>query len=93
MVTRLARVMSEGMILIDRLTRSQGVMNLIALLQRPEISETLARLLKALAEAGETARETPAKGGIGSAIKLISDPGTQEALRLMSGIGKALSER
>ncbi len=90
MVSRLARVASEGMILIDRLTRADGVMNLIRLLERPEVGETLATLLGALAEAHSRVQEAPAKGGLGGAVRLMSDPGTQNALRLMAEIGKAL---
>ncbi len=93
MVTRLARVASEGMILIDRLTRSDGFLNLIRLIERPDIGDTLATLLGALAEAHEAVRETPAKGGLGGALRLVNDPGTQDALRLVSVIGKALSAR
>jgi len=90
MVSRLARVMSEGMVLIDRLTRADGFMNLVRLLERPEISETLGTVLGALADAHGSVQETPAKGGLGGAIRLMSDPGTQNALRLMAEIGKAL---
>jgi len=90
MVTRLARVASEGMVLIDRLTRADGFMQLIRLLERPEIGETLATLLEALGEAHGRVQEAPAKGGLGGAIRLMSDPGTQNALRLMAEIGKAL---
>ncbi len=90
MVSRLARVMNEGMVLIDRLTRADGFMKLIRLLERPEIGETLATLLEALGEAHGCVQEAPAKGGLGGAIRLMSDPGTQNALRLMAEIGKAL---
>lgn len=93
MVTRLARVASEGMVLIDRLTRAEGFMSLIRLLEKPEIAQTLGTVLGALADAHGNVQETPSKGGLGSAMRVISDPGTQNALRLMADIGKALSAR
>jgi uncharacterized protein YjgD (DUF1641 family) len=92
MVGRLARVASESIVLVDRLTRSDGFLRLIGLLERPDIQESLAGLLEAVAKAREQGRGAPSKGGIGGAVRLMSDPETQDALRFMAGLSKALTK-
>ena len=40
-VTRLASAMGEGMILMDRLTRNQGLMSLLQALNQPAVQDSL----------------------------------------------------
>lgn len=92
MVTRLASAFSEGMILLDRVTRNEGLIHLLKELDRPENQRFLISLSDAFTEASrEIATAPPAKGGVMSLCKLGCDPGTQEGLRLVSLIGKQLS--
>ena len=48
MVTRLARAVSEGVTLLDRLTRNEGLMRLLQVLDRPESQHLLVGLARAL---------------------------------------------
>ena len=91
MIGRLAHMAGESMVLLDRLTRSDGFLRLISLLERPDIQDSLAGLLEAVAEARKAGQQAPSKGGIGGAVKLMSEPGTQDALRMMALISKALT--
>lgn len=93
MVTRLVRAASEGMTLLDRLTRNEGLMRLLQVLDRPEnqyhlisLSEALNRMCRELATA------PPAKGGISGMLRLACEPGTQEGLRSLSLLGKYWGE-
>jgi len=94
MISRLAFVATEGLFLVDRLTRSAGFMRMIAILEREDIQETLTELLQAVSKAREDARAAPpAKGGLGSAMKVVADPDTQSALHLLAGIGRNLTAK
>ncbi|MCB1526554.1 MAG: hypothetical protein KDJ45_02485 [Hyphomicrobiaceae bacterium] len=89
MVTRLSSALSEGMILLDRLTRNQGVMRLLQVLDKPESQKLLLSFADALSSMSrELASTEPSKGGLGGVLKLASDPGTQEGLRSLSTLGK-----
>ncbi|MGD9670959.1 MAG: hypothetical protein AB7U75_18260 [Hyphomicrobiaceae bacterium] len=89
MVTRLSSAFSEGIILLDRLTRNQGFMRLLQVLDKPESQKLLLSFADALSSMSrELAATEPAKGGIGNIIKLATDPGTQEGLRSLSTLGK-----
>ena len=93
MVSRLASAFSEGITLLDRLTRNEGLIHLLQELDRPENQQFLISLSNAFTEASrDMATAPPASGGIGGLLKLVSDPGTQEGLRLMSLIGARLSD-
>jgi uncharacterized protein YjgD (DUF1641 family) len=94
MVGRLARVISEGLFLVDRLTRSDGFMRIVAILEREDIQEALTNTLQAVSKASEDARSAARpKGGFGSAIRLLSDPDTQSALQLMAGVCRNLTAK
>ncbi len=89
MVTRLSSALSEGMVLLDRLTRNQGFMRLLQVLDKPESQKFLLSFADALSSMSrELAVTEPAKGGIGNVLKLATDPGTQEGLRSLSTLGK-----
>lgn len=92
-VTRVASAFSEGITLLDRLTRNEGLVHLLRELDRPENQHFLISLSNAFTAASrDLASAAPASGGIGGLLKLVSDPGTQEGLRLMSLIGARLSD-
>lgn len=91
-VTRLSGAMSEGITLLDRLTRNQGLMSLLQVLDREDSQNFLIALSKAIHEASqEIASTPPAIGGIGCTLRVVRDPGTLEGLRLLSLIGKHMS--
>ncbi len=92
-VTRLASAMSEGLTLLDRLTRNEGLVHLLKELDRPENQHFLISLSNAFTEATrDIATAAPSKGGITGILRLACEPGTQEGLRLVSLIGQHLSE-
>ena len=92
-VTRVAGAMSEGIILLDRLTRNDGLMRLLQVLDRKESQQLLVALADAMhAASQDIAAAPPATGGIGCMLRVARDPGTQEGVRLLSVIGKHLSE-
>lgn len=91
-VTRLAGAMSEGLTLLDRLTRNEGLMRLFQVLDRQESQYFLIALSEAIRAASRDIPATaPATGGVGFLFRLARDPGTQEGLRLLSVFGKHLS--
>lgn len=93
MVVRLASAMSEGLNMLDRLTRNQGLMRLLQVLEREESQALLVALSDAIRAASHEIPATPpATGGIGCMIRVARDPGTQEALRLLSVFGQHLSK-
>lgn len=92
-VTRIGATAAEGMALLDRLTRNEGLMRLLHALGRPENQFLLMGLADALtATSRALATEPPARGGIGSTLRLVRDPGTQEGLRLLALLSSHLSE-
>lgn len=93
MVSRLASAMSEGITLLDRLTRNEGLVHLLRELDRPENQQFLISLSNAFTAASrDIATAPPAKGGFIGVCKLGCNPGTQEGLRLVSLLGAHLSE-
>ncbi len=88
-VTRLARTASEGITLLDRLTRNEGLMRLLQVLDRPESQYLLISLADALAKMSrELAAAPPAKGGVLGLLQLARKPGTQEGVRALSLLGQ-----
>jgi hypothetical protein len=91
-VTRLAGAMSEGLTLLDRLTRNEGLMHLLKVLDRHETQYLLIALSDAIhAASQEIPAAPPATGGLACMMRVARDPGTQEGLRLLSVFGKHLS--
>jgi len=89
MVSRLARTASEGMTLLDRLTRNEGLMRLLQVLDRPESQYLMISLADSLAKMSrELATAPPAKGGILGLLQLAREPGTQEGVRALSLLGQ-----
>lgn len=88
-ISRLALLAGELMCLVDRLARNPGFFRLLELLGRPAIQDTLVGLLEGIGQAREELREAPpSKGGISGLLQLAKDPGTQDALRLASAMGR-----
>lgn len=93
MVTRLASAFSEGITLLDRLTRNEGLVRLLHILDTPEIQHLLISLTHGLTKMSrEFAVTPPSSGGLVSLMKLATDPGTQEGLRSLSLLGKYMDE-
>ena len=93
MVARMASAFSEGVTLLDRLTRNQALIMLLQNLDRPENQALLRGLSEALGRTSlEMSVSPPAKGGLGALIKQLNDPGTQEGLRILALLGKHLGE-
>lgn len=91
-VTRMAGAMSEGLTLLDRLTRNEGLMRLLKVLDRQETQYLLIALSDAIhAASQEIPAAPPATGGLACMMRVVRDPGTQEAIRLLSVVGKHLS--
>ncbi|MGH8802684.1 MAG: hypothetical protein ACREX6_10390, partial [Casimicrobiaceae bacterium] len=89
MVARLARAISEGSTLLDRLTRNEGLLHLLRALERPEGQHLLMGLSKALSlTVGQIATSPPSSGGITGLWKLAREPGVQDALRSLSVLGQ-----
>ncbi len=88
-VTRLSSAASEGITLLDRLTRNQGLMRLLQVLDRPESQFLLLSLADAVGSMSrDLANAPPAKGGLFALLKLARQPGTEEGLRALSLLGQ-----
>jgi hypothetical protein len=93
MVTRLARAVSEGVILLDRLTRNEGFMRLLQMLDRQESQYLLMSLATGLGQMSrELATAPPARGGIRELFRLAREPGMQEGMRALSLLGRYWNE-
>jgi uncharacterized protein YjgD (DUF1641 family) len=92
-VTRMAGALSEGLTLLDRLTRNEGLMHLLKVLDRQDTQYLLIALSDAVhAASQEIPAAPPATGGLGCMMRVVRDPGTQEGIRLLSVVGKHLSQ-
>ena len=93
MISRVASTFSEGMSMLDRVTRNEGLMHLVRTLDRPQNQRLLISLADALSTtANQMSASKPAKGGIGVLINLARDPATQEGLQLLSTLSKNLAQ-
>ena len=89
MVVRMASAFSEGMVLLDRLTRNEGLMRLLRILDHPDVQCHLISLADSVHDiTRDIATAPPSKGGLGGMLKLAMEPGTHEGLRAMAIIGK-----
>jgi uncharacterized protein YjgD (DUF1641 family) len=92
-VTRMAGAMSEGLTLLDRLTRNEGLMRLLQVLDRPDSQNLLIALSEAVhAASQDIAASPPARGGLGCMMRVARDPGTQEGVRFLAILGKYMSQ-
>lgn len=88
-VGRLAEVAGELMIMADRLTRNEGVMRLLDLLEREHVVDTIVTLLESVSEAKANHQAT-STGGIGSLLKIMSDRDVQDGLQFVAAFSKAM---
>lgn len=92
MVSRLAGAMSEGLSLLDRLTRNDGLMHLLRTLDRQESQSLLVALSQAIhATSKDIAAAAPASGSLGDMLRIVRDPGTQEGIRFLAVLSRHLS--
>jgi uncharacterized protein YjgD (DUF1641 family) len=92
MVNRIASTFSEGITMLDRLTRNEGLTHLLRELDRAENQQFLIALSNAFTQASrELASSPPAAGGLTGLLRLMSDPGVQEGMRLMAIVGAHMS--
>ena len=92
MVARLAGTASEGMNLLDRLTRNEGLMRLLQVLDEEESQQLLVGLSEAIHKTSRDVAPTPpAVGGLACMLRIVRDPGAQEGLRLLAIVGNHLS--
>lgn len=91
-VTRVASALSEGITLLDRLTRNEGLMRLLQVLDHADSQRLLIGLAEGLrATSRDLAITPPAKGGLGELLQAARQPGTQEGLRVLAVLGQHLN--
>lgn len=91
-VTRIASTLSESLMLLDRLTRNEGLMRLLQVLDHPDSQTWLVALSESLNVATkEIAINPPARGGFLCLARVARDPGTLEGLRFVAALGKNMS--
>ena len=93
-VTRLASAMGEGMILMDRLTRNQGLMALLQALNQPAVQDSLECLADALRSGSVMDAvnvKTPKTGGYGGLLRMAKDPDVQDAVYLLARLLKGMN--
>jgi uncharacterized protein YjgD (DUF1641 family) len=92
-VHRLASALSEGITLLDRLTRNEGLIHMLREMDRPENQRFLICVSNAFtATTRDLATLPPARSGLAGLLKLMSDPGVQEGLRLLAMLAAKMSE-
>jgi uncharacterized protein YjgD (DUF1641 family) len=93
MVSRLASAMREGITLLDRMTRNEGLMNLLKVLDHPDVQCHLNSLANSMHDiTRDIATAPPSNGGLTGIMKLAMEPGTQEGVRALSIVGKYWGE-
>lgn len=92
-VLRVAGALSEGISLLDRLTRNEGLMRLLQVLDTKESQYVLIAVSEAIhAVCKDIPAQPPATGGLGCTLRVMTDPATLEGLRLLSVWGDHLSK-
>jgi len=93
-VTRLASAMGEGMILMDRFTRNQGLMSLLQALNQPGVQDSLECLAEALRSGSvmdAAGAATPKTGGYGGLLRMARDPDVQNAVYVLARVLKSVN--
>ncbi len=93
-VTRLASAMGEGMILMDRLTRNQGLMSLLQALNQPAVQDSLECLAEALRSGSVIDAvnvKTPKTGGYSGLLRMAKDPDVQDAVYTLARVVKGMN--
>lgn len=90
-IARLAETGAELLCIADRLSRSEGLLRLLELLEREHVINTLADMGEAAAAA--KASHTPSSGGgIPGMLKTMSDPDVQDALKFFATLFKEIKK-
>ena len=93
MIARLSAMFSEGLSMLDRLTRNGALERVLNVLLEPAVQDVLVRFGEALAKANQEFDSVPhPKGGLGGLWKLGTDPSNQEAIQFMGLFGKHLRD-
>ena len=91
-VTRLAAAIGEGMILMDRVTRNEGLLHLLQALGDPAVQENLEGVAKALTSEnffdGANDQKNTGRGGYLGLMRLLSDSEVQDAIYTLAGFLK-----
>ena len=94
-VTRLAAAIGEGMILMDRVTRNEGLMHLLQALGDPAVQENLEGVAKALTSEnffdGANDQKNTGRGGYLGLMRLLSDSEVQDAIYTLAGFLKKIN--
>lgn len=91
MISRLTLVISEGLSVLDQLTRNGSLERVLQVFLRPEVQDVFVRFGEALAKANQEFDNMPhPKGGFAGLWKIGTDPGNQEAIQFMGLFGKHL---
>jgi len=92
MITRLSSTMSEGISLVDRITRNEALMRLIRDLDRPENQRFLNSVSAALSTSNKDFLDAPInKGSALKMYRLIREPGVYDMLQLLSSFSRHFS--
>jgi len=92
-VARVAKVLTEGLNLLDSVTRNSGLMRLFQVLESEDSQALLIAIADALHQAGrDIGGAEPAAGGLGSILRTARDPNTQETLRALTTFGALVSQ-
>lgn len=91
-VSRLSETAAELMCIADRLSRSEGLIRLLDLLEREHIINTVVDLGEAAAVARADHGES-SKGGIGGIYKTMMDPNVQDALAFFATLFKEFKNK
>lgn len=91
-VTRVSGALSEGLTLLDRVTRNEGLMRLLQVLDHPDTQNWLVALAESLPVASkEVASTPPPKGGLLCLTRVATEPGTLEALQFVAALFSHMS--
>ncbi len=93
MVSRLAGVVSEGVFLLDRFTRSEGILRMLGILEREDVQQAFSTFVEAVCAArADTYKRQASPGGYMEMFKLVRDPKTQDAMRFVVNIAAHLAK-
>lgn len=83
MVSRLAETGTGILLLIDRLSRNESLMQCVSLLEREDLLPRLLTIIDSACKAGEEMAQTPPTGGARNLWRLATSSETQQALRFL----------
>jgi hypothetical protein len=91
MIARLAGVVTDGLSLLEQLSRNNALDRILTFFLRPEVQNVLVRWGEALLGASNDYQQLPPpRGGIGNWWRLLRDPANQQAMQFFGLFGKHL---